>query len=70
LKGTGMSKYIERMVPEVRGWTPEYAAQYQLNALPAGEETDPETLAEFIAFLLSTKQRHKYLASTILPYGG
>ena len=69
IKGTGMSNYIDSQVCELRGWTKEYARDYQLKALPAGEETDPETLAEFIAFLLSSKQRHKYLAGTVLPYG-
>ena len=69
LSGTGMSDYIEERVPGLRGWTPEQAQQYQLNALPAGEETDPDQLAEFIAFLLSRPERHKYLTNTILPYG-
>jgi len=70
LKGTGMSTYIERRVCELRGWSPEEAKKYQLASLPVGEETDPETLAEFIAFLLSTKERHKYLGGCILEYGG
>lgn len=69
LKGTGMSEYIASRVCELRGWTPEEAERYQLASLPAGEETDPETLAEFIAFLLSSKQRHKYLAGCDIPYG-
>jgi NAD(P)-dependent dehydrogenase (short-subunit alcohol dehydrogenase family) len=70
LAGTGMSKYIEERVPGLRGWTPEQAAQYQAAALPTGEETDPEILAEFIAFLLSKPERHKYLSGTVVPYGG
>lgn len=69
LRGTEMSKDIEDQVVALRGWTPEYAAQYQLNALLAGEETDPVQLAEFIAFLLHNKPRHKYLTGCILPYG-
>ncbi len=69
LSGTGMSDYIDSRVPAVRGWSPEKAKEYQLNSLLAGEETDPDSLAEFIAFLLSTKQRHKYLTGTIIPYG-
>lgn len=69
LAGTGMSEYIGKRVCELRGWTPEEAEMYQLNALPAGEETDPATCAEFICFLLSERQRHKYLAGCILPYG-
>jgi NAD(P)-dependent dehydrogenase (short-subunit alcohol dehydrogenase family) len=70
LRGTGMSTYIERRVCELRGWTPEEAKKYQLAALPAREETDPETLTEFIAFLLSSKERHKYLGGCVIPYGG
>ena len=69
LAGTGMSSYIEGVVPSLRGWTPEQAAAYQLSALPAGEETDPNVLAEFLAFLLSSPERHKYLTNTVLPYG-
>ena len=69
LANTGMSKYIEERVPDLRGWTPEQAASYQLSALPAGEETDPAMLAEFIAFLLSKPERHKFLTNTIIPYG-
>jgi NAD(P)-dependent dehydrogenase (short-subunit alcohol dehydrogenase family) len=69
LKGTGMSDYIDARVCELRGWTPEEAAEYQKQSLPAGEETDPAAVAEFIAFLLSTKDRHKYLNGCIIPYG-
>jgi NAD(P)-dependent dehydrogenase (short-subunit alcohol dehydrogenase family) len=69
LKGTEMSKDIEDQVVQHRGWTKEYAEKYQLGALLAGEETDPAQLAEFIAFLLSNKPRHKFLTGCILPYG-
>lgn len=69
LAGTGMSRDIEEQVQQQRGWTAEQARAYQLASLPAGEETDPERLAEFIAFLLLNKSRHKYLAGCILPYG-
>lgn len=69
LKGTGMSDDIDRQVVETRGWTMEEAQRYQLAGLLTGEETDPETCAEFIAFLLSSKQRHKFLAGCDIPYG-
>lgn len=69
LRGTRMSEDIERQVVEHRGWTAEFARQYQLNALLAGEETEPMLVAEFIAFLLSSKDRHKFLTGCILPYG-
>lgn len=69
LRNTGMSKYIGDRVPSLRGWSQEEAEKYQLQSLPAQEETDPEQLAEFIAFLLSKPERHKYLTNTVIPYG-
>jgi len=69
LSGTGMSREIERQVCEKRNWTPEQAAAYQKSALLTGEETPPEQLAEFIAFLLSNKDRHKFLTGCDIPYG-
>lgn len=70
LKGTPMSNYIDERVCKLRGWSPQEAQQYQLAALPAGEETDPKVLAEFIGFILSSKDRHKFLAGCDIPYGG
>lgn len=69
LRGTGMSDDIDQRVMALRGWTKEQAQAYQVASLPAGEETDPKVLAEFIGFLLSTKERHKYLAGCDIPYG-
>ncbi len=69
LSGTGMSDDIDNQVVATRGWTTEHAQQYQLNGLLTGEETPPERLAEFVAFLLQSKDHHKYLTGCILPYG-
>ena len=69
LSGTGMSDDIDNQVVATRGWTKEHAQQYQLNGLLTGEETPPERLAEFVAFLLQSKDHHKYLTGCILPYG-
>jgi NAD(P)-dependent dehydrogenase (short-subunit alcohol dehydrogenase family) len=69
LAGTEMSDDIDRQVVETRGWTMEEAVKYQLQGLLAGEETDPARLAEFIGFLLSSKERHKYLTGCDIPYG-
>lgn len=69
LAGTEMSQDIEDQVVKHRGWTAEFARQYQLNALLAGEETPPRMVAELIAFLLQDKMYHKYLAGCIVPYG-
>jgi len=69
LADTGMSRQIDAEVQRTRGWTAEEAHDYQLQSLLTGEETPPEVLAEFIAFLLSTKERHKYLTGCDIPYG-
>ena len=69
LSGTGMSKSIDEQVVKTRGWANDYARQYQLDGLLTGEETPPQRLAEFIAYLLQSKEHHKYLTGCILPYG-
>ncbi len=69
LAGTKMSEYIDTTVPEVRGWSFEEAVRYQRSALLAEEETPPAQIAELIAFLLSSKDRHRFLTGCIIPYG-
>jgi len=69
LRGTEMSDSIDQQVITTRGWTLEEAQRYQLAGLLTGEETPPEAVAEFIAFLLSSKERHKALAGCDLQYG-
>lgn len=69
LKGTKMSDFIDEEVVRTRGWTKEFAQQYQLNGMLTGEETSVECVADFIAFLLSSKERHKYLSGCDLAYG-
>jgi len=69
IAGTEMSRYIEGRVVETRGWTPEFAEQYQLASLKSGSETDPVVLAEFVGNLLFKKINHSQLAGCILPYG-
>lgn len=69
LRDTGMSRSIDEQVVKTRGWTPEYAHQYQINGLLSGEETDPDQLADFVAYLLQSKRHHQYLTGCILPYG-
>lgn len=69
LSGTGMSNSIDEQVVATRNWTKTYAQKYQLNGLLTGEETPPEKIAEFIAYLMQSKENHKYLTGCILPYG-
>ena len=69
LRGTEMSDSIDQQVITTRGWTLEEAQRYQLAGLLTGEETPPEAVAEFIAFLLQDKEHHRFLAGCDIPYG-
>ena len=68
LSGTGMSKEIEANVCKVRGWTPEFAAEYQRKALMHGLETPPEAIADHIANLIKS-DGYKYLSGCDVPFG-
>lgn len=68
LAGTEMSKAIEANVCKVRGWTPEYAAEYQKKALMHGLETPPEAVAELITNLINTGSM-KYMSGCDIPVG-
>jgi len=68
LRGTNMSRQIESDVVRVRGWTPEYAAEYQKKALMHGLETEPRDVANFISNLVTTGQ-YKYMSGCDIPFG-
>lgn len=68
LAGTEMSKQIEENVCKVRGWTPEYAAEYQKKGLMHGLETPPETVAQVIADLINSGNM-KYMSGCDIPVG-
>lgn len=68
LAGTEMSKQIEDNVVATRGWTREYAAEYQKKALMHGLETPPQAIADYIVHLLNTGA-WKYMSGTDIPFG-
>ncbi len=68
LAGTEMSAQIEAGVVRTRGWTPEYAAEYQAAALMHGLETPPQSVAGFIAYLIDSGA-FKYLSGCDLKFG-
>lgn len=51
MAGTGMSRVIDQRVQEVRGWTPEQAADYFKQNSVSGLELNPEDVAKLIADL-------------------
>jgi|SRR3990172_4844609 len=69
LSRTRMSKYVDRRVLEIRGWTEEYAQERQLAALPLGEEAPPEALAKFISYLFSHSENYRYFHGCVIPWG-
>lgn len=69
LHGTPMSVDVDKQVAQVRGWTSEEVDVHKFESLPIHEETDPAAVAEFVAWLLTTKERHRYLHGSILDYG-
>jgi NAD(P)-dependent dehydrogenase (short-subunit alcohol dehydrogenase family) len=68
LEGTKMSRDIEANVQRVRGWTPEYAREYQRKALMHGLETPPAQVAAFIANLITTGN-WKFMSGCDIPFG-
>lgn len=69
LAATGMTETIDAECKRVRGWTRERAAAYERAASLVPERTPPVVVADFIAYLLRSKDNHKYLSGCILPYG-
>jgi NAD(P)-dependent dehydrogenase (short-subunit alcohol dehydrogenase family) len=68
LEGTGMSKQIEENVIKNRGWTPEYAKEYQKKALMHGLETPPDAIARLITHLVNTGDS-LYLSGCDIQFG-
>lgn len=69
LKGTGMTKENADEICRIRGWTPEQAEEYRRASAMNTEETDPETLADFIAYLVHDDKNCKHLGGVELQYG-
>jgi NAD(P)-dependent dehydrogenase (short-subunit alcohol dehydrogenase family) len=69
IANTEMSEYIDNTVPEMRGWTPEFARDYQLKSLKSGVELEPEQVADFAVWLLSRRSRSIHLNGLLVPYG-
>lgn len=52
VEGTAMTEYIDRTIPEFRGWTPEYAREYERVSVPTGRRATLEEVAETIRWVL------------------
>jgi NAD(P)-dependent dehydrogenase (short-subunit alcohol dehydrogenase family) len=49
---TPMTEYVDRKVPQLRGWTPEYAADYERLSSPIGRALRVDEVAEAAADIL------------------
>ncbi len=67
MKGTLMSKQIDKTVCESRGWTMKQAKAYQLQSLVSKKETNPEEIAELIKLIVDNESL--YLSGCILEAG-
>lgn len=52
VEGTPMTEYIDRTIPEFRGWTQEYAREYERSSVPSGRRARIEEVAETIRWVL------------------
>jgi len=69
LEGTGMTNDNTAAIPKIRGWSDDEAEEYRKKNASLSTRTNPDTLADFIAYLLSSKERHINLAGVDLYYG-
>lgn len=52
VEGTPMTRYIDETIPVFRGWTPEYAREYERSSVPSGRRATIEEIAETIRWVL------------------
>jgi len=66
LINTKMSQYINRIVPQVRGWDAEETSRQYRSSHLRDEEIHPAKLAKFI---VDTLPHSRHLSGCIIPYG-
>ena len=69
IKGTGMTSDNLNRICSLRGWTPEEAESYRKAGSMIDEETPCEVIAEFIAHLITDKDRSRYISGVEIQYG-
>lgn len=69
IEGTRMSNQIDNETVELNGITMDQCLKYGVDGLVAGQEVKLERISEFVAFILSTKERHIHFSGCDIPYG-
>jgi NAD(P)-dependent dehydrogenase (short-subunit alcohol dehydrogenase family) len=53
VEDTPMTEYIDKTIPEFRGWTPEHAREYEEQNTPTGRRATRKEVAKTIAWVLT-----------------
>ena len=67
VEDTGMTRYIDGTVPELRGWSPEFMQGYETSQIPMGRRGDPLEIARVI---LATLEGPAYQHGSIIEVNG
>jgi NAD(P)-dependent dehydrogenase (short-subunit alcohol dehydrogenase family) len=52
VEGTAMTEYIDKTIPKFRGWTPEYAREYERQGTPTGRRATLTEIAQAVVWVL------------------
>lgn len=69
MANTGMSNYIDQMVCELRGWTPEQSKEYAAANSVTGQETPPKHVAGLI-YNLAMSGSFKFMSGACMDLAG
>lgn len=64
---TGMTRSLDKQIPEFRGWSPEYARQYEELQNPMGRRARPAEIGEVVSDVLYGAA---YLSGAIIEVNG
>lgn len=65
---THMQEYIDKTVPEIRGWSPEQAYEYEQSQIPMARRATVEEVAEVACKILTMETN--YLNGAVIPVNG
>ena len=67
VEDTDMTRMVDAIVPELRGWTPEEARAYEQNLIPMGRRA---TKAEVAQLAVNVLEGPEFLTGAIIPITG
>jgi NAD(P)-dependent dehydrogenase (short-subunit alcohol dehydrogenase family) len=70
MAGTEMSRYIDRQVEKIRGWTTQQALEYFQTASVSGLEADPVHVAQLVYNMCADRNRARMLSGACIDLVG